>query len=387
MSRAITLIALASLAIAAGCSDQPALPTAPTSPSALVSPDPNPATYSVSVDPVVILSGFSSSYNFATGVNSLGEIGGVSALDGGPHAARWAAGSTTASDVGAGESHDLNDAGQHAGEVGGQAALWTPDGSGGYTLTSIAKQLPSPIISSAYGINANGQVVGTYRVIVSEGVWVDRCFLWTPSAPNAPTGTATTLPDFGGNFCVANDINSNGYVVGAATTVAGETHGFIWSPGSFGRLGRMQDLTPRGGQSYATSINNLRQVAGQHITDTQISAAIWNPTSTGTYTVVDLGTFTGDQAWAMDINDDGFVIGWARHSNSADDDGFIWQNGDFTLLPGIASTTEPTAMTNLNGGSSLQVVGVSYDAVTNARAALRWNVTVTPLESPPPAAK
>ena len=51
--------------------------------------------------------------------------------------------------------HQAGDAARAAGQIAGetvppfQAALWTPNGSGGYTYTDISAQLPSPIISTA----------------------------------------------------------------------------------------------------------------------------------------------------------------------------------------------------------------------------------------------
>ena len=374
MSRAKPLFVIAAIAFAAGCSDKPT-PTAPARPNALVTSSPAPAPYKVTVGAPTVLQGFpGSTYDIAYGVTPLGEAVGVSKMDGVIHTVRWAAGSVVLTDVGIGQAGKINAAGQLAGELGINAMLWTPNGAGGYTVTNIGAQLPSPIMSSAHGLNANGQVVGTYRV-ASDGGWVDKCFVWTPEKPNAATGTVETLPDLGGNFCVANDVNASGYVVGAATTAAGENHGFVWVPPSFGRLGRIQDLTPTGLYSYATSINDVGQIAGHHATETAGNAAIWTP-SGSSYVLTDLGTFTGNEAWATDINDAGFVVGWARHSNTADDDAFIWKNGKFTLLPGTATSTEPTAITSLNG-TTVQVIGGSYDAASGARTALRWNVTVS----------
>jgi len=379
VTRVTPLIVLSSLAIVAGCSDQATSPTVPTRPTAIITTYPTPEPYSVSVDPVVILDGFpGSNFNFAVGVNSLGDATGVSFLDGNQHVTRWPAGSTAPIDVAVGTAGDINTAGQFVGELQGQAALWTPDGFGGYTVTRIDKQLPSAIFSTASAINATGQVVGNYRVVVSEGVWVDKCLSVAVAVRNAPTGTVTTLPGLGGNFCSAGDVNSSGFVVGNATTVNGDQHGFVWSPGSFGRLGKIQDLTPRDIGSSALSINDARQIVGQHVTDTDVSAALWKPTGTGSWAVVDLGTFTGNAAWASDINEAGFVIGWARHENG-DDDAFIWQNGEFTLLPGLPAVTitNASAMTPLNG-NTLQVVGASVDNASGVRNALRWNVTFRP---------
>jgi probable HAF family extracellular repeat protein len=366
---------LASLAIAAGCSDGPTT-AAPTQPNASVTTSATPTAYNVTVGAPIVLEGFAgSTYNLVTGVNTLGDVAGISMLGGTQHGARWPAGSTTPSDVGVGNPHDINAAGQLAGERGPRATLWTPDGAGGYTITNIGQQLPAALTSSATALNANGQVVGTYHVAVSDGVWADKCFLWTPDKPNATTGTVTLLPDLGGSFCIANDINSAGYVVGVSTDANNEQHAFLWTPPTSNRLGRIRDLTPGNGPSYATSINDARQVAGQHNTATAANAAIWTPTPLGAYVMTDLGTFTGTESWATDINDAGFVVGFARHGGLPDSDAFFWQNGEFTLLPGTGSISEAAALTPLDG-SSVQVVGVSSEAGTTARTVLRWNVTL-----------
>jgi len=377
--RATAFLALASLAVAAGCTDQPALTAPPTHANAIVSIDPPPEPVTASVDGPVALEGFpGSTYNVAAAINDGGVVVGPSSLGGVEHAVRWPAGSTAPIDVGMGRPSDINNAGQIAGEFGIHAALWTPNGAGGYALTLLDAQLPSPNYSQAQAINANGQVVGSYQV-QSNGEWVRKCFLWTPDKPNATTGTLTTLPDLGGTFCAAADINSRGYVVGASTTSKGDQHGFVWSPPSWGLPGRIRDLTPNGDPSYASSINDGGQIAGQHVTQTTASAAIWTP-SGGQYVLTDIGTFTGLQTWATAINDAGFVVGWASGSNSAEFDAFFWQNGEFTLLPGTTSITNPTALTGLNG-NSVQVVGLSQDAATGVATALRWNVTLT--QGPP----
>jgi probable HAF family extracellular repeat protein len=316
-------------------------------------------------------------------VSALGEVAGVSTQGGGLHVARWPSGSSLPSDVGIGTPYDINITGQIAGEFGVHAALWTPGGPDGYTRTNIGEQLPSAVESRAYSINANGQVVGTYRAVPPDGGVVDKCFLWTPDKPNAPTGTVTTLPDFGGRSCVAYDVNSTGHVVGAATTSGGETHGFIWSPSINGRLAKIRDLTPGGGPSYATSINDSRTVAGQHVTETGGIAAIWTPSPSGSYVMTHLGTSTGNESFAMDINDAGFVVGYVRHNRPPyGDDAFFWQNGEFTLLFSSASFSEATALTGMNG-NSVQVVGASVDEVTGGRTALRWNLTLAPSSSSP----
>jgi uncharacterized membrane protein len=370
VSRATPIIVLAAAAIVAGCTDQ-AAPTAPAraKPSLGVSTNP--------MDGPVVLNGFTgSAYNIAAGMNGLGDIAGVSMRDGGIRAVVWPTGSTTPSEIGNGTPMDINNAGQLVGEFGGQAALWTPDGKGGYELTRINMQLPSPVMSTAYGVNAAGQVVGSYRVVPEPGVIADKCFVWIPDKPNATTGTARELPDLGGSFCVANDINSRGYVAGTSTNAQGEGHAVLWSPPSpFGLPSKVQDLSPEGGQSYATSINDAIQVAGQRLSADIPNAAVWTPNRAGTFDVTDLGTFTGNQTWAMDISNSGFVVGYADRSAGPEDDAFFWQSGSFTLLPGVSTINEPTAMANVTT-TGVSVAGGSYDIVTNARTALRWDLTV-----------
>ena len=371
MSKATALFAIAALALTAACSDKPAL-TAPTRPNPLVSALPAPTPTALTVAPPEILEGFTT-YVIVHGVNALGDAVGVTGgFGGGPQAARWAAGSTVPIHVAGGEPQAINSAGQIVGDSLGYATLWTPDGAGGYTRTSIAKLFPSAITSSASGINAGGQVVGSYRVVGSAGGWVDKCFVWTPVTRNGTTGTVTSIQGLGGDYCAALDINSAGNVVGGSTTVDGERHGFIWSPGGGGRLGKIRDLTPRGGPSNAAAINDAGLIAGQHLSN----AAIWKPVPGGSYEVADLGTFTGTQSWAQDINDAGFVVGFASRESPYQQDAFIWQNGQFTLLPAATPLTYAAALTSLNG-NSVQVVGGSSDATSSNRSALRWTVTVS----------
>ena len=71
-----------------------------------------------------------------------------------------------------------------------------------------------------------------YRPFATVGPYTDVCYLWTPTSANATTGTVTTVAGLGGAFCVANDINSSGYIVGASTTSAGAQHAFLWAPTS-----------------------------------------------------------------------------------------------------------------------------------------------------------
>ena len=373
MSRAHTLVPLLALSLLIGCADQPT-PTAPSVGS------PNLATYTVTAAGPTILGGISgSSFDIAVGINNAGDIVGVSGNSPNGRAVRWAASTTTPIPIDAADSraNDINSIGQLVGEKNLRASLWTPNG-GGYTLTDIGAQLPAANYSNAWGINSHGQVVGVYRPLATIGPFSDVCFLWTPTAANATTGTAITFAGLGGAFCVANDINSTGHITGASTTSGGAQHGFLWTPTSANATtGSIQNLAPTAFASYGAAINDALQVAGQHTGATGVGiAAIWTPTGGGSFVVTELGTFGGIESHAMDINDAGFVVGWSRNASFLDNT-FFWQSGTFTALPpGPYAITSPTALTNLSG-NLVRVVGASTHPTTASRAALRWDVTVS----------
>ena len=367
MSRARTLVAFVALSLPIGCADQP-IPTAPSVSS------PNMATYTVTVAGPTILAGISgSSFDIAVGINNAGDIAGVSGNFPNGRAVRWAAGTTTPVPIDAADSraNDINSFGQIVGEKNLSASLWTPNGIGGYTLTDIGAQLPAAIYSNAWGINSHGQVVGVYRPAATTGPFSDVCYLWTPMSANATTGTVITFAGLGGLFCVANDINSSGYIAGASTTAGGAQHAFLWSPTSANATtGSIQNLAPTAFASYGAAINDALQIAGQHMSATGPgTAALWTPTGGGSFAMTELGLFGGVESHAMDINDAGFVVGWVRNASLLDNT-FFWQSGTFTALPpGPFDITSPTALTNLTG-NLVRVVGASTNSTTAARAAL-----------------
>ncbi|HWJ24236.1 MAG TPA: hypothetical protein VNS52_17900 [Gemmatimonadaceae bacterium] len=365
------------LLIASGCTDR-SLPSAPRRAAG-----PSATVYTATVSGPVTLSGLvGSTQNIAFGINAAGIVSGTS----GGHTVVWTTGtgvapsSTAPITVDYGLGYDINAAGQIAGEYASQAALWTPDGSGGYVRTDIGAQLPSPVFSDAWAVNDGGKVVGYFRTI-ENAVAVDKCFLWTPNVANGTVGTVS-IPssDFGGGFCVANDINSAGTIAGASNLPSGGSHAFVWDGGA-----SLTDLTPGGDPSYGTAINDGGQVAGWRVASPTLggvtNAAVWTPTGPSSWSVQDLGTFGHDESQAADINDAGFVVAFGRNNTTTVDDAFFWQNGVATPLPGITGyTTAPTgALNNLTNTGVVLIVGASTNTVTADRIALRWAVTLTPV--------
>lgn len=365
-------LAALSLVIAAGCSDR-SLPTAPR--------ELRPSfSYTATAGAAVILGSYpsSSNYSIAYGINDFGVITGVSGVT---NAVQWETGtaaapaSTTAllvANTGA-IGRDINASGQIAGENAGKAALFTPNG-GGYTVTDIGSLFAGAIVSAAYGINASGQVVGNYF----NGS-VSKCFLWSPSAPNATTGSVVILSDLGGDFCVGNDINSAGQIAGSSTVPAsGPLHAVVWSSALV-----PTDLLPGPDESYGTSINDAGQIAGYHTpAPGPTSAAVWTP-SGSSWTLLDLpapalsGQTGVISSAAHDINDAGFVVGYTHDASIWR--AFFWQNGTFTELPDPGpDVVQANAMTTLVGNQVIVTGSDVFDPGNNYRHALRWSVTLTP---------
>jgi probable HAF family extracellular repeat protein len=125
-----------------------------------------------------------------------------------------------------------------AGERGGFAVLWQPDGR----LTTLGQGV-------AHSVNDLGVAVGATSL--SNGypvVWRD--------------GSQTVITDAVGE---ATDVNTAGYVVGWVT-VGGERHGFLWHP-----LYGLQDLGP----GQARNIDEIGDIAGCRGTGDESRATVW----------------------------------------------------------------------------------------------------------------
>jgi len=380
--RNVSLLAVSSIALLIGCSEQQSLP------SGLTPSRPSFVTYNASAGAPTILGAWNGSpYTIAYDINDLGTISGVSDASS-IKAVGWATGigpapkSTSPFVIGAGGiGRAINSVGQVAGEYITHAGLWTPvPKSSTYTLTDIGNDalFTGASSSAAFGMNASGQVVGMYTVPGGLGN-VTKCFLWTPNSTNGTTGSAVEVPGLGGEFCVANDINSSGQVAGASTlSGGGPNHAFVW------KVGLPTDLQPGGDESYGAAINNAGQVAGYHTGATgPTSAAVWTPSGTSWGSVVDLlpPSLSGQSAIinsaAMDINDAGYVVGYTRDVANVER-AFFWQGTAFTELSdaGVPSVLA-TALTNVTAGNRVIVTGAALINTTSTdRHGLRWSVAL-----------
>jgi probable HAF family extracellular repeat protein len=202
--------------------------------------------------------------------------------------------------------------------------------------------LPGDTSSVAWGINANGDVVGW-----SNGSSGTRAFVFTnqtklvalPGLPHRPRTIARDINDagdivgnansggtdlghavlwkgasvqdlgtLGGAFSEAWAINHIGQIVGNSDTADGRVHGFLFTSGD-----GLRDLTPINDRALATDINDAGQITGYRTAPGGLHAFRW---TNGTF--LDLGVLPGfAHSFGQAINASGQVAG---HSKTASGD-------------------------------------------------------------------
>lgn len=251
-----------------------------------------------------------------------GAVGG--SVTNGPHhefhAFRWVAGSTIELWPIAGDDHSVATATNAFGQTVGMSydlaavathgVLWSVDGA----ATSLNTFLPRRIAD-------DGTIVGQQPVVGSLGV----------ARAARLVGTAVTdLGTLGGTSSSAADVNAAGWIVGQSRLATGTSmHAFLW------RSGTMSDLGTLGGaSSRAEAINANGQVVGTSQTSTgDPHATLFNLGPAGqVLSRFDLGVLQGRASSALDIADDGTIVGVSG------DRAFRWSAG---VLVDLNSTIAP----------------------------------------------
>jgi len=265
--------------------------------------------------------------------------------------------------------------------------------------------------SVAFGANERGQAVGEAETSTPDPNGEDFCgfhalgispfhntcppFLWE-------NGVMTPLPTLGGNNGVANQINNRGEAAGGAENTTRDPgcpapYVFQVRPASWEK-GKIQELPTVAGDlnGLALAISDNGQVVGasgdcgpfNEINFFNLlprHALLWQKG-----VVTDLGnlggTGHGNGNLALDVNNQGQVVGYSDLKGDTNFHAFLWtgETGmqDLGTLPGDVSSQA----VSINDAG--EVVGVSLDASFNPRAYLRWGGvmidlnTLIPADSP-----
>ncbi len=262
-----------------------------------------------------------------------------------------------------------------AGDMTHHAFLWTAGGVGGAAGNPQMRDLGTlsgnnADYSQANGINSLGQVVGFSTN--SNGVY--HAFRTTPDA--AINGATDDLGTLGGGFSSASGINTLGQVVGDAFTSNGDDHAFRSTP--TGVPVALTDLGTLGGSfSSAQAINASGQVVGQSSLAADGAgniakhAFLWTQGATngvpGNMQMTDLGSLGGDST-ATSINDMGTIVGFSLLSDGATSDAFLYSNGKMVDLNTLLAPNSDWMLqdaTSINNAGQIAGYGLFTDAMGN----------------------
>lgn len=197
--------------------------------------------------------------------------------------------------------------------------------------------------STAYGINSNGDIVGSSKT--ADGS--THAFIWQ-------NGIMTDLGTLAGITGNALGINNNGEIVGTSKSSDGTTHAVVWKNGSINDLG----------SGVAISINDSGQIVGWSFS----KATLWQNDEAVNLLPV------GYSEQARCINNSGIIVGASGGCG-----GFIWENGNITYLAEYDAYNEQ--LVGIVGALSIndnnQIAGTYYGyGSSNSHAGL-WDDGIT----------
>jgi len=210
--------------------------------------------------------------------------------------------------------------------------------------------------TGAYGINNNGQIVGSYDLGMCEGICGFLDDGGSFSSFKYP-GAAQTLPW---------DINNNGQIVGWYTGSNGVLHGFLYDAGTFSSFnypGVVGTCSFPCGITPGTRINGIND-SGQ-IVGTFVDYANGTPDThaflyaSGSFSSLN---YPGAQeTFAYGINDSGQVVGWYEDGTGREH-AFLYSSGTFTSFNYPGATTYAYGLNDMGDivGSFQDATGVQH---------------------------
>jgi len=257
---------------------------------------------------------------------------------------------------------------------------------GGGVMTDLIPYDTSTGNSTAFDINNNGQVVGSFSTtsgpIPPGHSRTDHAYVWDE------VNGIKDLGVLGGYFSAALGINNSGQVVGGTNVDGGSTRAFIWDETNemqdllgvtsnaeaindagvvvgtasieaihvsfiWDEIQEVREIMSISGPAYPFDINNSGQVVGRYWPDER--AFIWDETNG----MQDIGTLAEGITLARSINNLGQVVGSSRIDNVWH--AFLYQNGSMDdlndLIPeGSGWVLEHAQDINNNG----QIVGIGF---------------------------
>jgi probable HAF family extracellular repeat protein len=199
-------------------------------------------------------------------------------------------------------------------------------------------------------INDSGEVVAWENIFQKS-----TAIYWNTS------GQYTVLPTLPGGeaFAHAYDINNSGVIVGDSRDSTFDTHALVWN-----RTTLAQDLGFMGAAfswfsdfSSARGINDLGDIVGEGLIGQDAHAFLWR---NGSYTDLGLGS-------ALDINNNGLVLGWAPGRLPA-----TWKNGVRTNLTALSGGVAYGTYSALDLNNNGDIVGFSTVDQTTIATAVVW---------------
>jgi len=252
----------------------------------------------------------SRSFYAANGANDSGMVvgnGTTTSFGAGALPILWNNGVASTMSIGAfdvGRANDINSSGTVVGSLGGgsseRAAIW----NGGVASVITATTPGGAIMTTAYGINDSGLVIG-------NGFDPNNLARNVAIAYDSNTGMATEIPNLAGdNGGIAFAVGNGGHVVGSSSFNQSGSNPFIWDAVN----GVSEIPLPDGtSQGSARGVNAAGWAVG---TASNAFARPFLFDGTSTYNIQDL--IVDDTGWdilmntsssAMGISDDGTIVG------------------------------------------------------------------------------